>query len=322
MSTDRLERRRYKKVSSRVWGDDKFKSLSAPAPNAQTLWFYLMFGPQTSVIPGLSVAGEASLSEGLGWTPAAFRKCYAEIADQGMAIADWGSRVIWLPNAPHYNEPESPNVVKNWVKVLDEVPDCDLKWMAVEGLRTFLGGLSEAFTQAFDEALIRFRIRVPRTVDPGTRGNQYRSSSRNKTETEGVSMLTPPSEEIGTRAAAFMERYPRLYQQYRNGARYLPRPALDYDYSIRLVTVWPDDELDRIAVFFLTTDHQFAKSGSRTIGQLCALASWCDDQIRNGKNGPAANKRPKGCRHNPPCVDDAAHTTRYLAEAQSGEAVQ
>ena len=30
---------RYRRVQTRVWGDEKFRQLSAPLPNAQTLWF-------------------------------------------------------------------------------------------------------------------------------------------------------------------------------------------------------------------------------------------------------------------------------------------
>jgi len=47
-----------------------------------------------------------------------------------------------------------------------------------------------------------------------------------------------------------------------------------------LCQTWSDDRLERIAILFLTVDHQFAASGSRTIPQLAALASWCDGKLR------------------------------------------
>lgn len=83
------------------------------------------------------------------------------------------------------------------------------------------------------------------------------------------------------RAAAFLERYQALYTQFRNGASYHLRPALDYVKALELCTTWTDDAwLDDMAEIFLRTDHQFAASGSRTVGQFLALASWCDSRLR------------------------------------------
>ena len=36
----------------RVWLDEKFRKLSAAQPNAQTLWFYLLFRYQTGIDTG------------------------------------------------------------------------------------------------------------------------------------------------------------------------------------------------------------------------------------------------------------------------------
>lgn len=149
----RTERRRYRKVSTRIWGDEKFRNLSPPGPNGQTLWLYLLFGPQTTAIPGLSTTGEASLAETLGWPLAGFRRAWREIETQGMATADWQARVVWIPKAIAHNEPESPNVVRSWRATLDEVPECQLKNIAVGSLRIYIEGLGQAFSKAFDEAL-------------------------------------------------------------------------------------------------------------------------------------------------------------------------
>lgn len=308
MAKERLERRRYRKTHVRVWGDDKFRALSAAAPNAQTLWFYLMFGPHTGTIPGLSVTGEASLAEGLAWPVPPFRRCLKEIIEQGMAIADWSTRVIWLPNAVNYNEPESPNVVKAWVKALDEIPDCDLKGMAVDKMRAFLGAMPDAFLRSFDDAVIRYHVKtcskasdkpsgeastkpsgeasdkpsdkgVPLVGGQGgplTRGNQISEQIQIHTQKDARVSL---ADHVAERAARFLERYQQLYQQHRKGARYLLKPARDFAYAEQLCATWPDDRLDPIAVLFLTTDHAFANSGSRTLGQLCAMASWCDNQL-------------------------------------------
>jgi hypothetical protein len=86
--------------------------------------------------------------------------------------------------------------------------------------------------------------------------------------------------DLTERAARFVERYAQWYERYRQGARYLIRPARDHHVAEELCRVWSDDRLARIAILFLTTDHPFAASGSRTIPQLAAMASWADGKLR------------------------------------------
>lgn len=95
-----------------------------------------------------------------------------------------------------------------------------------------------------------------------------------------VNIEKAPAEAIAERAGRFCERYGELYAQLRRGARYLPRPALDFQKACDLCAVWDSERLERLATVFLKTDHDFAASGSRTIGQFAALASWCDDRLR------------------------------------------
>jgi hypothetical protein len=135
-----------------MWGDERFRSLSAPQPNGQSLWIYLLTGPHTTSIPGLFAAGEAGLAEALGWPSKAFREGFAEISAKGMAKADWAARVVWLPKAVSYNAPESPNVVRSWAQHFDDIPECHLKWQAFLALKDFIEGLGEGFRKAFAEA--------------------------------------------------------------------------------------------------------------------------------------------------------------------------
>jgi hypothetical protein len=84
---------------------------------------------------------------------------------------------------------------------------------------------------------------------------------------------------ITERAGRFIERYETLYAQHRR-ARYLVSPQRDYNAAVRLCETWTDDaRLDKLAAIFLTTDHDFAVKGSRTIPQFAALASWADAQL-------------------------------------------
>ena len=97
------------------------------------------------------------------------------------------------------------------------------------------------------------------------------------------------SDETTERAGHFCnEVYPALYAKYRKGARYISRPALDFQEAVQLCRTWDDERLAKIAAVFLTTDHDFAEKGSRTMAQFRSLASWCDSQLveYEAKHGP------------------------------------
>jgi len=130
-------------------GDDKFRKLTRPQPNGQSLWLHLIMGPHTTAVPGLSSIGEAGLAEALGWSLTGFRKTWREVEQLGMAESDWRARVIWLPNAIRHNPPESPNVVRGWRDTLDNIPECPLKTKALTFLKGFLEDMGEGFAKAF-----------------------------------------------------------------------------------------------------------------------------------------------------------------------------
>lgn len=94
--------------------------------------------------------------------------------------------------------------------------------------------------------------------------------------------------DLADRAGRFCERYAELYPLHRRGARYLPKPALDYTKACELCAVWDNPRLERLAVVFLKCEEPFAQSGSRTIGQFAAMASWADDRLREVEAGKAS----------------------------------
>lgn len=94
--------------------------------------------------------------------------------------------------------------------------------------------------------------------------------------------------DLAERAGRFCDRYAELYPLHRRGARYLPKPALDYTKACELCAVWDNARLERLAVVFLKCEEPFAQSGSRTIGQFAAMASWADDRLREAEAGKAS----------------------------------
>ena len=87
------------------------------------------------------------------------------------------------------------------------------------------------------------------------------------------------SDDIAERAGRFLERYAAMYQEHRKGARYVGKMHVDFQEAMTLCETWPDDRLDKLAIVFLTSNHEFAEKGSRTIPQFRAMASWCDSRL-------------------------------------------
>jgi hypothetical protein len=144
---------RYRKTDPRMYGDEKFRRLSKPQPNGQTLFHYLFTGPHTTNLPGLSILGEAGLAEALGWSISGCRAAWRTVCAAGLAEADWEARVVWVPNVIKYDPPESPSVVKSWGTRWDEIPECQLKLKAYVRLRAWMAGCGTAWGTAFEQAV-------------------------------------------------------------------------------------------------------------------------------------------------------------------------
>lgn len=143
---------RYRKIDPRIWGDQKFKALSKPQPNGQTLWLYLLTGPHTNGCPGLYHLGEQGLAESLGWSLKQFRERFRELLREGLVKADWEARVLAIFNVfKKYDTPDNPNVIKFWGKCFDEIPECELKAEYYRELKQFLEGFGEGFRKGFAE---------------------------------------------------------------------------------------------------------------------------------------------------------------------------
>ena len=142
----------YRKIDMSIWTDEKFCGLSPLNPCGKSLWIYLLTGPHTGPVPGLSKAGRVEMADGLGWSLTAFDKAFLEISSKGMAEADFDAGLIWLHNAIKYNRPGSPHMVRLWRKHFRSLPDCDLKSKAAGVLQEELGAMSPKFLPAFAEA--------------------------------------------------------------------------------------------------------------------------------------------------------------------------
>jgi len=157
---------RYRKIEVKMWGDTKFRGFDDPT---KLLWCYLLSGPETTQVPGLVLIGEYGLCEALGWDLKPFRNRFGTLSKHRMAVADWPSRIIFLPNAVKHNAPHNANIVKGWASAISELPESPLVGFIVESILSQLILLdenyaskekySDLFSRCCEHTLKQFRNR-------------------------------------------------------------------------------------------------------------------------------------------------------------------
>lgn len=123
---------RYRRVSPLIWDDDWFIEQNDDTRN---LWWLLLTGPQVLPLPGLQLAGPASLAEALRRTPGTVSKLFENLIAAGKIQYDSSKRIIRLPNAPKRNLPDNPNQIVGWFDVWKSLPDSQLKYDHIASLK-------------------------------------------------------------------------------------------------------------------------------------------------------------------------------------------
>jgi hypothetical protein len=143
----------YRRVSQQFYADEKVARLSRPQPNGESLFLFLIAGPMTGPIPGLMRASRGQMAEDLSWSRDGFDRAWEEVQLEGLARADFSSKVVWVPGALRHNPPASPNVVMSWRKYLPLIPECPLKQEAIAAMGAWLKDhMAPAFFNAFAQA--------------------------------------------------------------------------------------------------------------------------------------------------------------------------
>lgn len=190
---------RYRKVDPKMWGDAKFRALTPPPPCGQSLFQYLLTCREHTNVPGILNGGKAHFAEALGWPLEGFQKAFGEVLREGLAKADWGAQMVWLPNSKKYNVPESPNVVLSWRTAWDEVPECALKLEAYHALKAFTEGLGKAFGEAFAKACAK---PSPKALANQEQEQEQEQDKSNVHQQEGLPLDVPPVRPVAPRDRA------------------------------------------------------------------------------------------------------------------------
>lgn len=156
---------RYRKIHVKLWSSGDFLTLSKPKPNAQSLFLHLLTGEHTTAIPGVICAGKAALAEAIGWPLADWQRCFAELEERGMVVADWDSRLVYLPAALAHNEPVNPNTVRSWRNEWQLVRACALRDRIVAEMSETLASMRKpGFSEAFADVVANVPGNVPGNV--------------------------------------------------------------------------------------------------------------------------------------------------------------
>lgn len=257
---------RFCTVQARTWDDGDFTSLSAPIPNAQTLWLYLLCGPYTTRVPGVISGGRAAMAEALGWQQEDFDRCFAEIESRGMAIADWRHRIVYLPKSfqQSSNRPHVPTVCSTWRKVIADLPECPLLEKIDAELRQMLATIGNAFLATYEGVQVNGDTREPSnspakdpTKDPTNAHTRGRARGGTGTGTDQGSGLPGKTDRVGDGlikqvAAALAENgitmppvgsvgeLANLFRDYATatGKEALPLPSLAIEAFKRIAATW------------------------------------------------------------------------------------
>jgi hypothetical protein len=198
----------YRRLSVRMYSDEKFMRLSPLQPSGQGLWVYLITGPHTSAIPGVFVVGRAALAETLNWPFEAFSKAFDEVIAEGLAQFDERTRLWFIPNAIHHNMPANPNVVRSWRAAWALLPECDMRGLIAIQLEAALRGLSEPFAKAFEEVTGKPSAKAPSKGSPKQEAGGRKQEKEKKTTSSSAAPTVPcPYDQI---VAAYHEHLPGL----------------------------------------------------------------------------------------------------------------
>ena len=139
---------RYYEVGVRTWVSADFRSLTQ---DGQLLWLFFLCGPIKTPLPGFYSVGTGACLDHLRWPVDRFSNTMQELKDRNMLIFDESHNVILLPKWAKYNRPPSnPNVMKSWLSLLENIPDCDLKTEYVDGLTVVVRKLDKSIQNVFD----------------------------------------------------------------------------------------------------------------------------------------------------------------------------
>ena len=142
----------YRKVYISMHSDARVRALGPEPPSARGLWWHLLAGEHTRMIPGVLHVSAAAFADSLEWSRESFDECLSECVSLGLVKVFEEGRLMYLPNALKWNRPQNPNVVTGWRAQWRLLPECDGLLHIWNALHKGLSGMSKAYADAFEKA--------------------------------------------------------------------------------------------------------------------------------------------------------------------------
>lgn len=109
---------RYRKVDTRVWNDEKFRSLSQ---EAKYLFIYLLTSPHSTAW-GAYVLDDLYIEADLGYSKQRINNLWGELIHTGIVFREKNTRLVCLPNWFKYNIPENQKTISACVNGILSLP--------------------------------------------------------------------------------------------------------------------------------------------------------------------------------------------------------
>lgn len=117
---------KYRKVDTRIWADEKFRSWDA---ETRWVWMYLLTSDQTNRV-GLFRFSAAKASEDTGVSMASVRRSIDVLERSGSLFQEAEMGLLWLPNWLRYNQPAGTNQLDSLLTDFAEFPNSKMAKVA------------------------------------------------------------------------------------------------------------------------------------------------------------------------------------------------
>lgn len=138
---------RYRKISVAIWNDEKFREAS---PECKLVFLCVLTHPLMTSF-GAMRGSEGSIRDELQIPAEGFTKGYREALAKGFLKADPKACLIVVPKFLKHNQPDSPNVIRSWFALMDNLPSCALLTQYLQQVKGYTEGYGEGFLKAFRE---------------------------------------------------------------------------------------------------------------------------------------------------------------------------
>lgn len=133
-----------RKVDTYLWNDAQFNALSV---EGKLVFLFLLTHPHLTVL-GAMRATFAGLARELNLSLACLKAVLEEAYLKKHVYWDERAAFIWLPYFLDSHVPQSPNVVKSWQTIWEQLPTCSLKMQLRVHLQAFIKTLAPSFQAA------------------------------------------------------------------------------------------------------------------------------------------------------------------------------